>query len=99
MALNAATLVIATASSASYTLPTKPTGTYALKNIGANVIWIRHSGTGTASAEGDECEAIPAGAVVYTQGYEAYPGGPKIIIAIAATADTKLNVVTDMGRW
>lgn len=99
MALNAATLTIDNAASASYALPTAANKLYALKNIGANVIWLLHAGTGTAAAEAAECEAIPAGAVIYTQGYSAYPGGPKIIIAIAATGATKLNVVTDMERW
>ena len=53
----------------------------------------------TLDEEGDSHQAIPAGAVIYTQGYEARPDGPKIIIAIAATGATKLNVVTDMERW
>lgn len=99
MALNAKTLTIATAASASYTLPTNPTKLYALKNTGSNVIWLLHANSGTAAAEADECEAIPAGAVIYTQGYTAYAGGPKIIIAIAASADTKLNVAADMERY
>lgn len=77
--------------SASYTLPTQPDAMIALKNIGANAIWISHK-TGTAAAlEGDECEPILAGETVYIM-YRT------TLVAIAATAITKLVATSSLGR-
>ena len=90
MADKAVTLSITT-SSATYTLPTQADRTVALKNIGANAIWISHE-TGTAAAlEGDECEPILAGETVYIS-------WRPTIVAIAATATTKLVATNALGR-
>ena len=90
MADKAVTLSITTAS-ASYTLPTQLDSSIALKNIGANAIWISHK-TGTAAAlEGDECEPVLAGETVYIT-YRA------TLVAIAATGTTKLVATSALGR-
>lgn len=90
MADKAVTLSIAI-TSASYTLPTQNDSLLALKNIGANAIWISHK-TGTAAAlEGDECEPILAGETVYIMWKET-------LVAIAATAITKLVATGSLGR-
>ena len=91
MADKSVTLSITT-SSASYALPTQSDTLIALKNIGANAIWISHK-TGTAAAlEGDECEPILAGETVYIM-WKATS-----LVAIAATATTKLVATNSLGR-
>lgn len=90
MANKSVTLSITT-SSATHTLPTDNDSVVALKNIGANAIWISHE-TGTAAAvEGDECEPILAGETVYIN-------WRPTIVAIAETGTTKLVATSSLGR-
>lgn len=90
MANKSVTLSITT-SSATYDMPVDNDRYIALKNIGSNAIWISHE-TGTAAAlEGDECEPILAGEVVYIL-------WKPTLVAIAATGTTKLVATSSLGR-
>ena len=90
MAEKAVTLSI-TIASASYNLPTVNDSLVALKNIGAKAIWISHK-TGTAAGlEADECEPILSGETVYIT-------WRATLVAIAATATTKLVATSGLGR-
>lgn len=90
MANKSVTLSITT-SSATYNMPSDLDRQIALKNIGANAIWISHE-TGTAAAlEGDECEPILAGETVFIN-------WRPDIVAIAETATTKLVATNALGR-
>ena len=95
----ARTHTVATAAEAFYAFPTDPDNVVALKNIGANIIWISHDAT-AAAADGSNCEAILAGEVVYVPWESVIPGNANSggIRAIAATADTKLNLANSQGR-
>lgn len=90
MADKVVTLSITT-SSATYTLPTQSDSLVALKNIGANAIWISHETDTAASLEGDECEPILSGETVYIT-------WRPTIVAIAATGTTKLVAINALGR-
>lgn len=91
MALFADTLTIAFAAAANYTMPTQPDTLVAIKNIGANNVWISHVQSVVAGIEADECEIIAPNSTVYVM-------QRPIISMIAATADTKVNVVNAQGR-
>ena len=93
------THTVATAADDLYLFPTDPDTLVALKNIGSNIIWISHDST-AAAAEASNCEAVLPGEVVYVPWESVIPGTANSggVRLIAATADTKLNMVNSMGR-
>jgi hypothetical protein len=89
----ARTHTVLNASSAAYAFPTNHDSLVGITNIGANVVWICHAIGGTAAAEASNCEPILAGATVYV-----VPDYTRGLVAIAATADTKITMCNALGR-
>ena len=83
-----------TTSAVDYYCPTDSDGLVALKNIGANAIWVNHLQGSAAALEGANCEPILAGETVYV--YWRGPGVPYSLIA--ATGTTKLVMTAALSR-
>lgn len=88
------TVTVTTAGPVGFVCPTDPDVLTAVKNIGANAVWVQHlSDTGAvASLEGANCEPILAGETVYVS-WQKTPYS-----FLAATADTKIVMTNAMGR-